>query len=298
MATLKRIILGSLIAFAVCFCGSAVFAEATVKEFRIGLIGVDPGQILQDFDPFVEYLRTSLRPTGIRNVTVFVAKDLDQMRTRIKEKKLDFILTSAYPVIAMERDAIAPSILAWQGASREYSAVFFVRKESSLQTLRDLRQKTVILATLSSTAGYAMAMAELKKHKLSLSESTDEQAPENAIRYEFAGEAINQAFRVIGHEADAGVFSSSDWEALPRKERSQLRVIHRTAPITGLLGSFRPFFPGELREIIVRALLEMSGNGKGRTALAAAGNMTKFERLAQEDRNSLEQLKLLLSGAD
>jgi ABC-type phosphate/phosphonate transport system substrate-binding protein len=291
-------ILGSLMALVACAYGSGASAEDAVKEFRVGLIGVDPGQILQDFDPFVEYLRSSLRRSGIRDVTVFVAKDLDQMHTRIQEEKLDFILTSPFPIVKMESAKLVPSVLAWQGAAREYSAVFFVRKRSVLQDLSDLQGKTVVFGTPSSTAAYAMAKAELKKNKLSTSESTDEHAPEDAIRYEFAGEAINQAFRVILNRAEAGAFSSSDWLELPRKERSRLRIIHRTTPVTRLLGSFHPSFPRVLREVVEKTLIDMSGNGKGRTALATALNMTKFERLTEEDRKTIRRLKKLLSDAE
>ncbi len=299
MALLKRIILGSLLAFVACVYGSGASAEdAAVKELRVGLIGVDPGQILQDFDPFVEYLRSSLRSSGIREVTVFVAKDLDQIHTRIQEGELDFILTSPFPILEMESDNLEPSVLAWQGAAREHAAIFFVRKRSPLQDLSDLRGKTVVFGTPSSTAAYAMAKAELKKNKLSLSESTDEHAPADAIRYEFVGEPINQAFRVILHQADAGVFSSSDWLALPLKERSKLRIIHRTTPLTQLLGSFHPSFPPPLRDVVEKTLIDMSGNGKGRMALASALNMTKFERLTDEDRLSVLRLKQLLSDAE
>ena len=298
MAFSNRIIIGFLIAFVACFAGPAAAAEDAVKEFRIGLIGADPGQILRDFDPFVNYLRSNLRRSGVRAVTVFVAKDLVQMHTRIKEGKLDFILTSAFPMVEMERDELVPSVLAVQGAAREYSALFFVRRQSALQDLGDLRGKTVVFKTPSSTAGYAMAKAELKKNKLSVSEPTDEHAPEDAVRYDFAGEAINQAFRVIRNRADAGVFSSSDWEELPRKERSRLRVIHRTAPVIRLLGSFHPSFPRALREAVEKTLLDMSGNGKGQAALTTALPMTKFERLTQEDRNSFHRFKQLLSDAE
>jgi phosphonate transport system substrate-binding protein len=290
--------LAFLIALAGCFYGPAASAEDAVKQFRIGLIGADPGQLLQDFDPFVEYLGSCLRRSGIREVTVFVAKDLGQLRARIKKGKLDFILTSAFPIVELEPNELVPAVVAFPGAAREYSAVFFVGKQSSLHGLRDLRGKTVVFGTPSSTAGYAMAKAELKKNKLSLSESKDNNAPEDAIRYTFAGEAINQAFRVIRHRADAGVFSSSDWEELPPKEQSQLRVIHRTTPITCLLGSFRPSFPRVLREVVEKTLVDMSGNGQGRTALTTAQNMTKFERLTEEDRSALQGLKQQLSDVN
>ena len=114
----------------------------------------------------------------------------------------------------------------------------------------------------------------------------------------FAGEPINQAYRVIRERADAGVFSSSDWEQLPRKERSLLRIIHRTAPVINLLGSFHPSFPRDLREAVKKSLLDMSGSRKGQAALAAALHITKFELLTREDKNSLQRLKQLLSDGD
>jgi phosphonate transport system substrate-binding protein len=298
MVFLRSIILGSLMAFVACACGSGASAEDAGKEFRVGLIGADPGQILQDFDPFVVYLGSRLRGSGIRDVTVIVVKDVDQMHTRVKEGKLDFILASAFPIVEMERDGLVPTVLAVQGTAREYPAVFFVRKQSSLRGLGDLRGKTVVFGTPSSTAGYAMAKAVLIMNNVAVSETTAGPAHGGAVRCEFAGEAINQAFRVIRDRADAGVFSSSDWSELSRKERSQLRIIHRTAPVINLLGSFHPSFPPALREVVENTLVDMSGNGKGRIALARALHMTKFERLTEEDGYSLLRFKRLLFATD
>jgi phosphonate transport system substrate-binding protein len=298
MTTLKRTILAFLAALVACVYSPAAFAEDAVKQFRIGLIGADPGQLLLDFDPFVAYLGSSLRRSGIRHVTVFVARDLGQMRSRVKKGKLDFILTSAFPVVEMEPDELVPAVVAVQGGAREDSAVFFVRKQSSLQELSDLRGKTVVFGTSSSTSGFAMAKAELIKTELSLSEPKDKAAPEDAIRYTFAGEAINQAFRVIRNRADAGAFSSSDWEELPPNVQSQLRVIHRTAPIPRLLGSFHASFPPALREVVEKTLVDMSGDREGRAALTAALRMTKFELLTEKDRSALQGLKQQLSGPD
>jgi ABC-type phosphate/phosphonate transport system substrate-binding protein len=297
MAIRKTTILVFFIALIASFYCPAASAEHAVKEFRIGIIGDDPGQLLHDFVPFLEYLRSSLRPSGILNVSVFVARDLDQLRNRIQKGSLDFILTSAFPLLTMESYRLVPDVVALQGGLREDDAVFFVRKQNSLQNLGDLRGKTIVCGTPSSTAAYAMAIAEMKENRLSISESTDKNAPDDAVRYMFVGEAINQAFSVIRQRADAGVFSSSDWEALPPSEQSRLRVIHRTAPITRLLGSFHPSFPQVRREVVEKALFDMSGNRKGRAALAAALNMTKFERLTEEDSDSLQRLKFQLSAA-
>jgi ABC-type phosphate/phosphonate transport system substrate-binding protein len=188
--------------------------------------------------------------------------------------------------------------VALRGDGRDDRAVFFVREKSTLRHLGDLRGKIVAFGTPWSTAGYALAKAELKKIKLSMREWTDEDAPGEAVRYRFAGEPVNQAFLVIRRRADAGVISSGDWEALPPKEQSRLRIIHRTASVTRLFGSFHPLFPPVLREVVAQALVDMSGNGKGRDALTRALNMTAFDRLTEEDRNSLLVLKKQLQEPD
>ncbi len=284
--------------FTCSFC-SAASAEFTLKQFRIGMIGENPGQILQDFDPFLEYLTKRLRSgSGIQEVTLFVAKDINQMRALLKDGKIDFILTTAFPIVELEREKLLPSVLAWQGGAREYPTVFFVRKDGRIRDIRDLKEKTIVFGTASSTYAYATAKAELKKNGLPVSASTEKKMPEGAVRYEFAGEAVNQAFWVIQGRADAGVFSSSDWEELSQKERSKLRIIWRTRPITHLLGSFHPSFPSGSRQAVENELIGMHESRKGQKALSSALNITKFERLTQEDRRSFRRLKKLLSAPD
>jgi ABC-type phosphate/phosphonate transport system substrate-binding protein len=295
MAIFQRTTLAFFIAFVAFHSPPTASAERAVQAFRIGLIGADPRQLLQDFDPFVEYLRNNLRHSGISDVTVFVARDLDQLSSRIQKGRLDFVLTSAYPAARMEGHELVPAVVVLQGSAREESAVFFVRKESSLQDLGDLREKTIVFSTPWSTAGYALAKAELYKNELYLSESTDRVAPDDAVRYTFAGEPINQAFRVIRYRADAGVFSSSKWDALPPAAQSRLRIIHRTRPVIRLLGSFHPSFPPAQKEAVEQTLVAMSETGDGRTALAKALNAARFERLTGEDSIALERFTVELS---
>lgn len=289
-----------LMALTFClFCSAASLAEEAAKEFRIGVIGTDPGQILHDFDPFVEYLSNSLkRRSDIRNATLFVAKNLDQMSARLRDGKLDFILTTAFPLIELERFKLAPAVLAWQGGAREYSTVFFVKKYSDIRDLRGLKGKTMVFGSNSSTYSYAVAKAELKKNDLSVSAANGKKASNGDVKYELAGEAINQAFWVLQDRADAGVFSSTDWEELSQKQRSKLRILYRTKPILHLLGSFHPSVPAGVRQVVETELIGMDKNRKGRNALNSALHMTKFELLTRKDRSSFLHLKRLLSSAD
>ncbi len=298
MAIRKTTILFILIAL-VCFFSPAASAENAARVFRIGLISANPAQRLQEFDPLVHYLKIELRHSGIRDVTVFVAQDLNELRSYIQKEQVDFFLTSAFPLVGMEMacPGLITTVVAEQGAAREESAVFFVRNESPLRELRDLRGKTLAFGSPWSTAGYALAVTALTENNLAITESVDSNASADAIRYMFAGEPINQAFRVIRRQADAGVFGSSDWVSLPANERAALRIIHRTGPVTRLLGTFHPAFPPSLRSAVEQTLLGMAGNGPGRAALAAA-DMKAFDRLSGEDRSTLQRLEQQLWYGD
>ncbi len=285
-----------ILALAAVLCPAAAVAGDAARELRIGVIGADPGPLLLNFDPFVEYLRSSLRQAGVRDVTVFVAKDLNRLRTRIQNGTLDCVLISAFPLMQMEQHALVPAVSARRGAAREDSAVFFVRDRSGIRDLRDLRGKTLAFGKSWSTSEYAVAAAELYGNQLSLSELTDKVAPDHAVRYFFAGEPVNQAFRVIRFQADSGVMSAGDWDELPLTERSHLRIIHHTRPMLRLLGSFLPSVPPDLRETVVRTLVDMAGNRKGQAALARAFHVSAFERLTAADRSALERYKLELSN--
>ncbi len=290
--TLKRTIPVLLLALVVCLSPAALRAGDQEWEFRIGLIGADPGQLLREFSPLADYLKNGLRDAGVRKVTVIIAQDLNELRGRIQKEQLDFILTSTVPIQSMELDCrgFATSVVAVPATGREETAVFFVRKDSPVQRLTDLRGKTLAFGDPWSTTGYALAVTALAGNKLAIAESTDSAARPSAVRYLFAGEPINQAFRVITKQSDAGVFGSSNWDSLPRTEQSVLRIIHRTGTVTRLIGSFHPTFPPDRRAVVEQALLDMAGSKPGRSALAAA-HLKTFDRLADEDRRTLQRLE-------
>ena len=288
MATLKRTILVFLIALVACFSGPAASAEDAVTQFRIGLINADPGQLLQDFDPFVEYLGSRLRSSGIGDVTVFVARDLDQLRSRIKKGRLDFILTSAFPVVEMERDEVVPAIVAVQGGAREYSALFFVTKRKPPAGSARSAGKDRCFRDAFVHSGIRHGQGRTDKERIMLERSDGylcarRRGPVSACR---RGDQPG----IPGHPGPGGRRRFQQ-QRLGRAspERYSPNYGSFTAPRRSPACSarFTRLFRRALREVVEKTLVEMSGDREGRAALTSALNMTKFERLTEEDRSAL-----------
>ena len=108
------------------------------------------------------------------------------------------------------------------------------------------------------------------------------------MRYVLAGAEINQAIWVLHGKGAAGAFNEGDWERLPDRVRSQLRIFHESAPLIRGLLSFRETLDPEVRDQVEAALLGLEEDEAGRAALTRAAGVTHLEPLTSADRRALE----------
>ncbi|HUL79458.1 MAG TPA: PhnD/SsuA/transferrin family substrate-binding protein, partial [Vicinamibacteria bacterium] len=198
---------------------------------------------------------------------------------------------TVFPTLVLQDRSrnLEPSLVVFRRGQREYRSVFFTRRESPIRALEDLRGKTLVLQVLRSTSAFALPKAELERAGLALAPADDLRSRPGDVRYVLAQAEINQAVWVLHGKGDAGAFNEGNWEALPDKVRSQLRIFHETAPIVRGLLSFRAGLDGAARGKIEETLLKLPGDEAGRAALLQAAGLTRFERLTAEDRAGLQR---------
>jgi ABC-type phosphate/phosphonate transport system substrate-binding protein len=156
-----------------------------------------------------------------------------------------------------------------------------------VRSLADLRGRTLVLQVLRSTSAFALPQAELARAGLSLVSADDPRATRDQVRYVLADAEINQAVWVLRGNGDAGAFSEANWQTLPERIRSRLRVFHQTRSILRGLLSFRAGLDPRVRRLAVEGLEALETDAAGRDALAQAAGITSFEPLTAADRRSL-----------
>ncbi|HAK61032.1 MAG TPA: hypothetical protein DCO77_11720 [Nitrospiraceae bacterium] len=268
------------------------------REFVIGVISVKPDKMLRKYSPMANYIALRLKKFGVQRGTVVVAKNIEEMRKRVRRGGVDLIFESAFSTLELKKEGMLPSLLVWRKGVREYRSLFFVRKDSALQELTDLKGKTIVFEDPHSTSAYAVPKAALKKRGLQVMPLAEARKAAGTVRYAFGGEELNLAFWVIQKKADAGVFNNNDWDELPQNIKTGLRVIHETRPVLRYLGSFHPAVPLKTRQAVENVLVNMHRTGEGRKALRSASRIKKIERLTRQDRKALDYVKELMQFVD
>lgn len=287
-----------VLATAAVLCGGPVFSGDARMEVRIGLISAKPEKMLKKYTPLAGHLAKRLGQHGITTGRVVVARDLDAMREKIYRGEVDLVFESAFSTVRMESLGMTPSLLVWRKGVREYHAVFFTRRDGPVRTLQDLQGRTIVFEDRQSTSAYALPLAELRRNGVAVAAMDRDDGRRDAVRYDFAGEELNQVYWVLQRRADAGVFNNNDWDDVPPKLRRQLRVIHETRPVLRYVVSFHPQVTPELRATIEDALLALNDTAEGRSALESASESKKIERLSEADRASLEYVREISRYAD
>lgn len=278
---------------------SARDKDAISKIFRIGAIRENPDQGIKHFGPMANYIANKLKEFNVEGGKVVVEKNVNGMMKQIKNGEVEMVLETPFSILKMEEKVgLRPTMLAFKKGTKEYRTLFFVRKDSPIENLTDLRGKTIVFQDPGSTSGYAIPRAELVINGMALSPKEAEKVPADVVRYVFAKDEVNQAFWVIQKRADAGAFNNNDWDNLAEKVRDELKIIHETKPVLRLLVAFGPHLPTRFSNAVEDILLNMNKDPEGKKALKSASKILKIESLTDDDRLSLRYSRDLMKVID
>jgi phosphonate transport system substrate-binding protein len=245
------------------------------------------------------YVGKRLVSFGVTSGKVVVAKDVQAMVEKIRQGEVDVVLQSAFPTIELrEKTGLIPKLLVWRKGSSEYSSVFFVRQDSAIQNLSDLKGKTIVFEDPQSTSAYLLPKAELKGNGLVVLPAEGQTGNAEAVRYVFAREEKNQTFFVLKKRADAGAYSSDDWKEMPAGQKKELRLIHETRPVLRFLASFHPELPAELSHAIAAILTQMASDPEGGQILRGRAGLEQMEELTDGHYRSLEYVQGLVNSLE
>ncbi|MCG7914306.1 MAG: phosphate/phosphite/phosphonate ABC transporter substrate-binding protein [Candidatus Thiodiazotropha weberae] len=271
----------------------------SASEFRLGVINErtdKPDHALTQFSALHRYLERELTPHGIGPVKLVIADDINEMANHIGNARVDALIEGVMPTLVIKRRSVElePTLLVWRKGQRQYHTVFFVRSDSGINSLEQLRGKSIAFEAPRSTSAYFVPRAELLAAGIPLGADEERNLPSDSVRYVFADSEINQAYWVHRGRTDAGAFNNGDWDRLPTGIRKDLKIIHRTRPVVRWLFSFTPKVEMSVRQAVVEALLEAHTNDLGRKALQEAARIKQLERLNDQDLENLNYWSTVL----
>jgi phosphonate transport system substrate-binding protein len=263
----------------------------------LGRISDDPRSHHAQLQPLLDYVVARMGDVGITEGRVLMARDAQQMSSYLRRGRVDWVTeTAGGAVLLAERSNAQPLLLTERDGVSQYHTVFFVRRDSPLRSIEQLRGRRLAVQHPMSTSAYMVPLSWLLARAIQpeiLMDLEDEPAADR-VGYLFARTERNIATWVHKGVVDAGVFSSIDWdreEVMPAVFRRDLRIIHRTDSYPRGVELVRSGMPAAVRERLRQVLLEADNDPAAREALARFFGTSGFELVDTATQQRLDKLR-------
>ena len=181
--------------------------EADASVLVLGRISDDPKSHYEQLKPLLEYVVPRMASVGIRSGRILMARDFQQMASYMRRGRVDWVTETSGNAVLLEQRANARSMLVTErDGARRYRTVFFVRKDSTIQTLKDLAGHSVAFQSPYSTSAYYLPASMLLEsaQRIDLLLSPMDRPPADSVGYLFARTELNITTWVHKRLVDAG----------------------------------------------------------------------------------------------
>lgn len=262
----------------------------------LGRVSDDPRSHYEQLKPLLEYVVPRMASVGIRSGRILMARDLQQMASYMRRGRVDWVTETSGNAVLLEQRAHARSLLVTErGGANRYHTVFFVRRDSSIQTLEDLTGHSVAFQNPYSTSAYYLPASMLLEsgQRMELLLSPMDRPPANSVGYLFARTELNITTWVHKRLVDAGVLSNLDWvnpQRLPPAFKADFRIIAQSQDLPRALVLARDGMDPKVEARLREVLMEASGDPDAGEAMRSFLGTSRFLPIDAEDRRALDQL--------
>jgi phosphonate transport system substrate-binding protein len=286
------------------FCQSAKAEFAVENAFKgqkntlvIGKVSNNPRKHYQYLKPIAEYAVKHMSDLGIDKAEVLMAKDNAQMIEYLKEGRVDWVTETAFSALLFEHyDAAQILLRKWKKDAPEYYTVFFTRKDSGINSIFELRGKTIALEDPGSTTAFfepIICLLRIGMKPERLNSIKDRPSPDS-VGYVLSYQEINSSMWVHKGMVDAGAFNNQDWnksDHLYKNLKKDLKIIYKSDPLPRAFELVRADLDPSIKQRLKRILLNAHKDGKAKRALREYQKTLKFDELDDEAISILELMR-------
>ncbi len=271
----KGIVVSYLIFFLCLVLGGTAYGGDAHKKsvLTIGRFSDKALKEQRQLGPIITYLASRLKDVGIEKGEVIYIRDNESVIKYLKDGSLDIVLETPFSAYLYKIEADAtPILLVCRKGVAEYNSVIFVRKDSEISRLEDLKGKLIAFEDPGSTSAYFLPKVSMEAKSLDLVQVDHvvTAVPGDKVGYIFAGSELNISTWVFFGRVNAGALSNTEWldqSDNPEAYRKHFKIIYETQKIPRMFVIIRKGLDKKLVGRVKEELLNMAGNEEGRKAL-------------------------------
>ncbi len=280
--------------------GAAAPADAETDDTHVlvlGRISDDPAVHYEQLKPLLDYVVAHMHDVGIREGRILMARDLQQMVSYLRRGRVDWVTeTSGAAMMLQQRAAAEPLLVTERDGVSTYRTVIFVRNDSPVRALADLRGRSIAFQNPSSTSAYFVPAAALMHAglRLEILLSPRDRPAGDSVGYVFGRTETNISAWVHKRLVDAGTLSELDFAnpgKMPPPFRADLRLIYTSPQYPRALEVTRAGMSPAVRERLRQVLLEAADDPAAGPALRKFFGTTRFLPLDADTERALRALR-------
>ncbi len=266
-------------------CGKDGRKKEIVSSFKEELsIGLIPEQNIFDqldrYEPLVEYVS---RRTGVR-LKLRILSRYGNIIDNFNSLHLDGAFFGSFSYVLAHRKLRVEVLVRPENAdgSFSYHGLIFVRKDSGIKGVNDMKGKIFAFVDRATFAGYVFPLKYFADRGVSDFESYFKE-----IYY--TGTHEDGIYDVLEGRADVGAAKNSVFERVASRDPrilKELRVLARSPDVPETAFALREGLDHSLRERLKRAFLDMNRNAQGREILRKFGAQ-RFVETSDRDYESV-----------
>ncbi len=263
----------------------------------IGKVSDNPKKHYQYLKPMLDYAVEKMKDLGIENGRVLMAKDNEQMIEYLKSGRVDWVTETAFSALLYEHYNAAQILLRkWKKEAPEYYTIFFARRDSGIDSLRELKGKILALEDPGSTTAFFEPFLCLVAHGLELQklDSYRKRPAPDKVGYVLSRQEINTSMWVHEGRVDAGAFNNQDWnksDHLYKNMKKDLKIFYKSDPLPRAFELVRKDLDPKIKARLKKILLHAHADGGAQRALREYQRTKRFDELDAATLRVLNSLR-------
>ena len=283
MKKLLLALISCVFIFSVVGCSSK--KEEKKSEEKVIKMGFVPlknsEQLVEDVKPIADYLSQKM---GVK-VEAFTASNYIGVVEGIGSGSVDFGIIPPFSAVLAQKQSNAKPLLTSKGKSGKsgYTAELYVRKDSGIKSLQDVKGKKVAFVDPSSSSGYIYPGAMLVKAGINLDKD---------ISYQFSGGHDKSLQLLLNKDVDVIATFDGVEERYGKEFPAALTDIEKLASsdtIPGIMVTASSKMDKDLQDKLKQALLDMDKDLKMKELFTKMFSITGFEEVDQTAYNKVEE---------
>ncbi len=244
----------------------------------------NPNELLRIYTPFAEYLSHELAMKVQFTPVVDYAATVEGLAA----KKLDLVWYGGFTSVqAVRRTSGTAKRLVLRQEDAEFKSVFIAKPGSGIQRLEDLKGKTFVFGSVSSTSGHLMPRYFLLQAKINPDKDMKQ------VAYSGAHDAT--ALWVESGKVDAGALNFLVWDKLVQTKKidlSKVNVFYTTPSYVDYVWTARGDLDKGIQDKIIAAFLKLDYANPEHRKLLDLHRTKKYIRANDADWKATEDAAL------